>query len=164
MGNEPLAVRFAGTAAATSIADMPGDVVAITKQLVLDQLGLQLRGATLPNVAPVARLVVAAGGTPESTVVGTGTRTSAPYAASFSAVKITTAHARSEAPRSLRFSTVSSRAPNLPASSPMPTCALLPVSVSAASASCSRTSSAWGEPSRGRFRGEPQDGVWRGLT
>lgn len=81
MGNEPLAVRLAGTAAATSITDMPADVVAITKQLVLDQLGLQLRGATLPNVAPVARLVVAAGGTPESTVVGTGTRTSAPYAA-----------------------------------------------------------------------------------
>ena len=81
MGNEPLAVRLAGTAAATSIAGVPAEAVAITKELVMDQLGLQLRGATLPNVAPVARLVVAAGGTPESTVVGTGTRTSAPYAA-----------------------------------------------------------------------------------
>jgi 2-methylcitrate dehydratase PrpD len=81
VGNEPLAVRLAGTAAATSTAGVPAEAVAITKQLVMDQLGLQLRGATLPNVAPVARLVVAAGGTPESTVVGTGTRASAPYAA-----------------------------------------------------------------------------------
>jgi 2-methylcitrate dehydratase PrpD len=79
--HEPLAVRLAGTAAETSITGVPAEAVAITKQLIMDQLGLQLRGATLPNVAPVARLVAAAGGTPESTVAGTGTRTSAPYAA-----------------------------------------------------------------------------------
>jgi 2-methylcitrate dehydratase PrpD len=79
--NEPLAARLAGTAAATSIAGVPAEAVAIAKYLVMDQLGLQLRGATLPNVAPVARLVTSAGGTPESTVVGTGTRTSVPYAA-----------------------------------------------------------------------------------
>jgi 2-methylcitrate dehydratase PrpD len=81
VGNEPLAVRLAGTAVATSTAGVPAEAVAITKELILDQLGLQLRGATLPNVAPVARLVAAAGGSPESTVVGTGIRASAPYAA-----------------------------------------------------------------------------------
>jgi 2-methylcitrate dehydratase PrpD len=64
-----------------SASDVPGDAVAVTKELVLDQLGLQLLGATLPNVAPVARLVAAVGGTPESTTVGAGVRTSAPYAA-----------------------------------------------------------------------------------
>ena len=81
MEDEPLAVRLAGTAAVTSIAGVPAEAVAITKDLVMDQLGLQLRGSTLPNVAPVARLVAAAGGQPESAVAGTGTRASAPYAA-----------------------------------------------------------------------------------
>jgi len=64
-----------------SIADVPTEAVDITKKLVMDQLGLQMRGATLPNVAAVARLVAAAGGTPESTVIGTRLRASAPSAA-----------------------------------------------------------------------------------
>jgi 2-methylcitrate dehydratase PrpD len=81
VGDEPLAVRLAGTAAGVSIADVPAEAVAITKELVMDQLGLQLRGSTLPNVAPVARLVAAAGGRPESAVAGRGMRASAPYAA-----------------------------------------------------------------------------------
>jgi 2-methylcitrate dehydratase PrpD len=81
LGNEPLAVRLAGTAAATSAAGLPADVIAVIKELVMDQLGLQLRGATLPNVTPVARLVGAAGGTPRCAVAGAGVRTSAPYAA-----------------------------------------------------------------------------------
>jgi len=79
--DEPLAVRLAATAAEVSIAGVPMEAVAITKLLIMDQLGLQLRGATLPNVVPVARLVTAAGGIPECTVVGTGMRASAPYAA-----------------------------------------------------------------------------------
>jgi 2-methylcitrate dehydratase PrpD len=78
---EPLAVGLARTAAALSRASVPAGVVTIAKELIADQLGLQVRGATLPNVAPVIRLVTAAGGTPECTVVGTGLRTSAPYAA-----------------------------------------------------------------------------------
>jgi 2-methylcitrate dehydratase PrpD len=81
MEEEPLAVRLADTAAAMSITALPTEVVGICKELIVDQLGLQVRGATLPNVAPVVRLVTAAGGTPECTVVGTGLRTSAPYAA-----------------------------------------------------------------------------------
>jgi 2-methylcitrate dehydratase PrpD len=81
VGTEPLAVRLVGTAAAMSIAELSADVIAITKELIMDQLGLQLRGATLPNVAPVARLVAAAGGTPQCAVEGAGLRTSAPYAA-----------------------------------------------------------------------------------
>jgi 2-methylcitrate dehydratase PrpD len=81
MGEQPLAARLAGAAATLSVASLPADAVAITKELIADQLGLQLRGATLPNVAPAARLVAAAGGAPECTVVGMGLRTSAPYAA-----------------------------------------------------------------------------------
>jgi 2-methylcitrate dehydratase PrpD len=81
MEKEPLAVRLAGTAAALSFASLPADVLAITKELIVDQLGLQLLGAALPNVAPVIRLVAAAGGTPECGLAGSGIRTSAPYAA-----------------------------------------------------------------------------------
>jgi 2-methylcitrate dehydratase PrpD len=81
VADEPLAVRLAAIAAQMYIEGAPAEAVAITKQLIMDQLGLQLRGATLPNVAPVARLVLAAGGTPDSTVIGTGRRASAPYAA-----------------------------------------------------------------------------------
>jgi hypothetical protein len=62
MEKEPLAVRLAGTAAAMSFASLPADVLAITKELIVDQLGLQLRGGALPNVAPVIRLVAAVGG------------------------------------------------------------------------------------------------------
>jgi 2-methylcitrate dehydratase PrpD len=79
--DEPLAVRLAAAVTRLSAASLPADVIAITKELITDQLGVQLRGATLPNVAPVARLVTAAGGMPECTVVGTGSRTNAPYAA-----------------------------------------------------------------------------------
>ena len=81
LGDEPLAARLAATAAELSGATVPVEAIDITKQLIVDQLGLQLRGASLPNVAPVARLVAAAGGIPESTVIGTGMRASAPYAA-----------------------------------------------------------------------------------
>jgi 2-methylcitrate dehydratase PrpD len=80
-GGEPLAVRLAAAAARMAISDMPAEAVGITKELVMDQLGLQMRGATLSNVAPVARLVAVAGGAPESTVIGTGRRACAPYAA-----------------------------------------------------------------------------------
>src|SRR5215472_3058668 len=81
VADEPLAVRLATAAAQMTIAGVPAEAVVITKELIMDQLGLQLRGATLPNVVPVARLVAAMGGTPESTVVGKGMRVSAPYAA-----------------------------------------------------------------------------------
>jgi len=81
VGKEPLALRLARSAAATSLESLSADVVTITRELVMDQLGLQVRGATLPNVAPVARLVAAAGGTPRCAVAGAGLRTSAPYAA-----------------------------------------------------------------------------------
>jgi 2-methylcitrate dehydratase PrpD len=81
MEGEPLACRLGSTAAALSFDRLPDDVVTIAKDLIMDQIGVQIRGATLPNVVPVARLVAALGGTPECGVVTTGLRTSAAYAA-----------------------------------------------------------------------------------
>lgn len=60
---------------------LPFEVTDIARRLVLDQLGLQLRGATLPNVRPVLRLVRAGAGPGEATVTGHAIRTSAPQAA-----------------------------------------------------------------------------------
>lgn len=51
-----------------SYDDLPPEVVKRAKQCILDQLGVQMRGATLPQVQPVRQLVEAMGGTPEATV------------------------------------------------------------------------------------------------
>lgn len=61
--------------------DLPTDVIKRAKQCLLDQFGVQIRGATLPQVQSVRQLVDAMGGAPESTVAFYGSRTSAPYAA-----------------------------------------------------------------------------------
>lgn len=60
---------------------LPEAVLQRARQCILDQLGIQLRGATLPQVQPVLDVVAAMGGTPEATVVARGLKTSAPYAA-----------------------------------------------------------------------------------
>ena len=51
------------------------------KRCVLDTLGVQVRGATLPWVQPVYRYVRSAGGRQEATVTYHGDRAEAPYAA-----------------------------------------------------------------------------------
>ncbi|RKR92892.1 2-methylcitrate dehydratase PrpD [Micromonospora pisi] len=60
--------------------DLPAEVVQRTKQLILDQIGVQVLGTTLPNVQPVRLAAAAVPGPPESTVTGGG-RTSAAQAA-----------------------------------------------------------------------------------
>jgi 2-methylcitrate dehydratase PrpD len=60
---------------------LPDAVVQVAKHLLLDQVGVQLRGATLPHVQPVRRLVEMMGAREESTISYYGTRTVAPYAA-----------------------------------------------------------------------------------
>ena len=73
--------RLAEWVATLRYEDLPADVVETTKLLILDQLGVQLRGATLPNVQPVRRLVESIKAAPESTVTLGTARTSAAEAA-----------------------------------------------------------------------------------
>jgi 2-methylcitrate dehydratase PrpD len=78
--DETVAQRIA--ARVTSLPDaLPTDVATRAKQCVLDQLGVQVRGSTLPVVAPALRLVQGLRARAESTVVLQGFRTCAPYAA-----------------------------------------------------------------------------------
>jgi 2-methylcitrate dehydratase PrpD len=81
MSEQPLASRLADWVAALDYGRLPARAIEMAKLLVLDQLGLQVRGATLPNVQPERRLVDAMRAAPESTLVGSATRTVAPYAA-----------------------------------------------------------------------------------
>ncbi|HEX6450133.1 MAG TPA: MmgE/PrpD family protein [Trebonia sp.] len=73
--------RLASWVVGLDYDDLPADVVAMAKRLVLDQLGLQLRGSTLPNVQPVCGVATMLGGGGEATVTGSSTRLSAPQAA-----------------------------------------------------------------------------------
>ncbi|MDV7214668.1 MmgE/PrpD family protein [Streptomyces prunicolor] len=81
MSENTLATRLAAWVAALEYDQLPPRAVEMAKLLILDQLGLQVRGATLPNVRPELRLVEAMRAAPESTMVLSGTRTVAPYAA-----------------------------------------------------------------------------------
>ncbi|MFC0542592.1 MmgE/PrpD family protein [Kutzneria chonburiensis] len=81
MGEEVLATKLARWVFDLDFDQLPPLVVETAKQMVLDQLGLQLLGATLPNVQPERRLVASMQATPESTVVFSGSGTVAPYAA-----------------------------------------------------------------------------------
>ncbi|MDC2958206.1 MmgE/PrpD family protein [Streptomyces gilvifuscus] len=60
---------------------VPDDVLDMTKMLVLDQLGLQVRGSTMPNVQPELRLVEDMAAAPEATITNTSVRTTAAQAA-----------------------------------------------------------------------------------
>ena len=71
--------RFAGKLA---YEDLPETVVEKTKELILDQLGCQLAGSTLPWTRPAYEYVAEGkGGRQESTVINYGLRTSAEDAA-----------------------------------------------------------------------------------
>jgi len=76
-----LSGRIADWVAALRYEDLPGDVVELTKLLILDQLGVQLRGASLPNMQPVLRLADAQPGKAEATLAHSGTRTTVSQAA-----------------------------------------------------------------------------------
>ncbi|HEX3779729.1 MAG TPA: MmgE/PrpD family protein [Pseudonocardiaceae bacterium] len=76
-----IATRLADWVADLRYDHIPRAAVDTTKLLVLDQLGLQVNGATLANIQPEIQLVEAMQAIPESTVALSGTRTAAPYAA-----------------------------------------------------------------------------------
>lgn len=60
---------------------LPDDVLRRARQCLLDQFGVQLRGATLAQVQPVLEFVKDSGGSPQATVVWHGLRTSVGHAA-----------------------------------------------------------------------------------
>ncbi|MYZ34441.1 MULTISPECIES: MmgE/PrpD family protein [unclassified Streptomyces] len=76
-----IATRLAEWVVNLTFDEMPQDVVEIACRLVLDQLGLQIRGSTLPNVAPVRAVAERLAGAPDCTVTGAAWRTTAPHAA-----------------------------------------------------------------------------------
>jgi len=78
--SQPFADRLAQWVVGLDTDAVPARAVEVARLLVLDQLGLQVRGTTLPTALPHRRLVSAMQARPESTVVG-GARTTAPYAA-----------------------------------------------------------------------------------
>ncbi len=76
--------EIAAFAAALSYDDLPAGVVRLVKQLVLDTLGSSLAGTTLgEGCAAVARTMIALGGPPESTLLGSPNKLPAPSAAFF---------------------------------------------------------------------------------
>ncbi len=81
MDEKTMASRLADWVIELDFDQLPPRAVEVARLLVLDQLGLQLRGATLPNTQPQRRLVAAMHAAQQSTVVLGGTRTVAPYAA-----------------------------------------------------------------------------------
>ncbi|MGP4015015.1 MmgE/PrpD family protein [Saccharopolyspora sp. 5N708] len=81
MTGNTIATKLADWVVGLGYEDIPQAAVDVTKLLVLDQLGLQVNGATLPNVRPEIQLVEEMKAIPESTVALSGMRTAAPYAA-----------------------------------------------------------------------------------
>ncbi|RPI42525.1 MAG: MmgE/PrpD family protein [Betaproteobacteria bacterium] len=78
---ETLARRLGRWVYESRFQDLAPDVLRHAKRCMLDTLGVQIRGATLPWVQPVYRYFTAAGGRGEATVTYHGDRLSAPYAA-----------------------------------------------------------------------------------
>ena len=81
MNQETLSARLAGWTTALTYEQLPTRSVEMAKLLILDQLGLQLRGAGLPHLQPVRELVERMNAAPEATPVLSAHRTVAPYAA-----------------------------------------------------------------------------------
>ena len=81
MNSKPtIAQQLGDWVSALRYEDLPPEVIASAKLCLLDFIGVALRGATFPQVAPVRALLEALGGNPVATVIG-GHRTSLPYAA-----------------------------------------------------------------------------------
>jgi 2-methylcitrate dehydratase PrpD len=81
LSENTLSAKMADWVVGLDYETVPVRAVEMAKLLILDQLGLQIRGATIPNVQPERELVELMAAAPECTVVQSGTRTVAPYAA-----------------------------------------------------------------------------------
>ena len=81
MNSKPtIAQKLGDWVSALRYEDLPPEVIASAKLCLLDFIGVALRGATFPQVAPVQALLDTLGGNPVATVIG-GRRTSLPYTA-----------------------------------------------------------------------------------
>ena len=76
-----VAERIAEWVSVLRFDDLPAEVVERTKLVILDQIGVQSLGASLPNVRPVLRLAEGQGGAPEATLTHSGARTTVSQAA-----------------------------------------------------------------------------------
>jgi 2-methylcitrate dehydratase PrpD len=76
-----LAQQLAARLVEMRSAALPDDVLERAKMCILDQLGIQIRGATLPHVQAAAKVAESLGGLPESSLPMTDVRLPAPYAA-----------------------------------------------------------------------------------
>jgi 2-methylcitrate dehydratase PrpD len=76
-----LVEQLARRIVAMRLAELPGDVLELAKRCVLDQLGIQLRGTTLPHTRPAVSVAMALGGAQEANVPLLGYRLPARYAA-----------------------------------------------------------------------------------
>ncbi len=81
MSEITIATRLADWVTGLNYDAIPEPAIDAAKLLILDQLGLQINGATLPNIRPELQLVHDMAARPESTIVGFGEKTGAPYAA-----------------------------------------------------------------------------------
>lgn len=79
------AVLFSKSFLATQFEQLPACVVEATKKEVLDTLGVAVAGIGQAGVAQLQQLITAWGGTPESSVIGSGARLPAPHAAQINA-------------------------------------------------------------------------------
>lgn len=81
MSAETVAHRLARWMVGLRYEDLSPDAVFHAKRCMLDTLGVEIRGATLPWVQPVYRYICAMGGRGEAAVTYHGDRLSVPYAA-----------------------------------------------------------------------------------
>ncbi len=81
MAGETIAARLARWVIGLRYEDLSPEVVFHARRCMLDVLGVQIRGATLPWVQPVYRYVRSLGGPTEATITYHGDRISTPYAA-----------------------------------------------------------------------------------
>lgn len=81
MAGGTVANRLARWVVGLNYEDLSPEAVFHAKRCMLDTLGVQIRGATLPWIQPVYRYVRSVGGNGEATVTYHGDRLSAPYAA-----------------------------------------------------------------------------------
>ena len=79
--SDTIARRLARWVTSLTFADVSADAVRHAKRCMLDTLGVQVRGATLPWIQPVYRYFKSADRGDEATVTYHGDRLSAPYAA-----------------------------------------------------------------------------------
>jgi len=78
---DTLACRLARWVVDLQFQDLSREAVYHAKRCMLDTLGVQIRGATLPWIQPVYRYFRSAGGNDEATVTYHGDRLGVPYAA-----------------------------------------------------------------------------------